>query len=165
MIWPYTQTEAFIKAKKQQEAAYRRMQEVTRQTNSARMVASMEDEMTEYEDWEIYNHGTTPIPKGRVQVQHRGETRIAAEKWEPHEYEDVFWDHIGSESDIIAFRRVKEPVREEYCLWQPKAAKIWLLDSRSPAYKMTLPTKDGKTVTDTFVGEETGEVIKIEWVE
>lgn len=64
--------------------------------------------MTEYYDWEIYNHGKTPIPEGKVQVHLNDETREEAEEFKifPAEGDEVW-------PTVVAFRRVKEPVRGE----------------------------------------------------
>ena len=112
--------------------------------------------MTQFYDWEWF---TGEVPTGRVQVQTRSTTRILAEKWAV----GAFWNWEIAPHDpeyIIAYRRVKEPVRGEVVLgWDGLTACKGV--HKRDTHRLTLTTDDGALICGEYV-EPGGAILKIE---
>ena len=82
-------------------------------------------------DWIIWNGGKNPVPRKRVQIQRRSDTRYEAEKSVEREADKLFWGHLGlfwghlgNVSDIIAYRVIPEP------LWAEVRSGFYGIDNR-----------------------------------
>lgn len=158
MFWPYFSPQLCASISRAIEAH----ENIQRAVQSSKMIKpETESSMTQYEEWTAFNHRSTPIPDGKVQVWLDGEYRSCAEKRPPRESKTINWTKDNS-YPIIAFRRVKEPVRGMWELW-PYRGEWRSFDSSSDC-KMTLPTENNKPIPDTYIGRNTGAEIKIEEV-
>ena len=108
--------------------------------------------MTQFYDWEWF---TGEVPTGRVQIWVDGETRESAEEGYAALDGNFIWN-----KRIIAFRRVKEPVRGEVVLgWDGLTACKGV--HKRDTHRLTLPTDDGALICGEYVGPG-GAVVKIE---
>ena len=114
-------------------------------------------------DWIIWNGGKNPVPRKRVQIQRRSDTRYEAEKSVECEADKLFWRHLGNVGDIIAYRVIPEP------LWAEVRSgfygidnRILLDESRAPedAISLRIPMKltNGKREFDKSRQPEWGEL-------
>ena len=113
--------------------------------------------MTQFHEWEWF---TGNQPNGRVQVWCDGETREKAEKGNGAMARAFIWNR-----SIIAFRRVKEPVRGEMVLYARDygIGSYGASTSHEPrdTHRLTLPTDDGALICGEYVGPG-GAVVKVE---
>jgi len=117
----------------------------------------------QFGEWEIWNGNGEP-PTGLVQIHCGDQTRTDA--LDNDVRDDWNWCKGPSGPDIIAFRRVIEPVRGKVVL-NGMSRGLGLEFFRSESilnavnHRLTLPTIDGKLVTGKYTGPD-GSVIKIE---
>ena len=112
--------------------------------------------MTQFHDWEWF---TGDVPDGMVQTQSQYQTRYEVEKLPAHISDNGSW------SNIIAFRRVKEPFRGEMVLtgYQERIGWFFASQDRSgiDTHRLTLPTNDGALIAGEYIGLG-GDVVKVE---
>ena len=111
--------------------------------------------MTQFHDWEWF---TGEVPTGRVQVWPDGRTKHQAENLSVQPARDYRWGEY-----IIAFRRVKEPVRGEVVLIGLPSIS-WCFNTcgdGSDTHQLTLPTDDGALICGEYVGPG-GAVVKVD---
>ena len=113
--------------------------------------------MTQFHDWEWF---TGEVPTGRVQIQCAVQSRIDADSQEAESAGFCDWSIDGVGGDIIAFRRVKEPVRGDVVMTGCKAIYTDM-PSKYDTHRLTLPTEDGALIAGEYIGPG-GAVVKVE---
>ena len=117
--------------------------------------------MTQFHDWEWF---TGKVPKGRVQVQTREMSREDAERGNFWGY--WCWTHHDCDPQyIIAYRRIKDPVRGDVVLsgWCNDGHRgVFFGNGPNPhdTHRLTLPTEDGALICGEYVGPG-GAVVKV----
>jgi hypothetical protein len=113
---------------------------------------------TQFSDWEIWN-SKGEKPKGLVQVQFTFDTRDSAEVSLIRSSSNWAW------KNIIAFRRVIEPVRGEVVLTGNQGRIGWIFSSQDYdefyTHSVTLPTIEGKLIPGKYTGPD-GAVLTVE---
>ena len=115
--------------------------------------------MTQFHEWEWF---TGEVPAGRVQVQTREMSRACAEITQPSKFWE--WEKLPDDPRrIIAFRRVKDPVRGEVVITgvHEKLATVFGRFDHGDTHQLTLPTDDGALICGEYVGPG-GAVVKVD---
>jgi hypothetical protein len=98
--------------------------------------------MREFHKWQFWD-SEDEKPTGLIQVWHNGQTRQSAEL-------NIVSSEGHSWNGVIAFRRVKEPVRGVIILYGSPLHGFHYTKTISNTHRMTLDTKDGKLVTGVY---------------
>ena len=108
--------------------------------------------MTQFHDWEFF---TGEAPTGKVQIWLDGWTREKAEDGDFSLANVFIWD-----ATIIAYRRVKEPVRGEVSVTCDINSLTHSGVVVANTHRLTLPTEDGALICGEYVGPG-GAVVKV----
>ena len=110
--------------------------------------------MTQFHEWEMCNGQVAPT-EGRIALWCEGMTRAQAKKTEAMPAQSIIWSDA-----VIAFRRVKEPVRGEVVLGWDGLIACKDVHKRD-THRLTLTTDDDALICGEYV-EPGGATIKVE---